>query len=179
MTDKERKQGKVGRPRKRMPHDVQLHVIVPRELHAALTEEALRVKLNLSDLVRACLRERAEQKARPRNDEAFERQVLRELRHLRRAVEESAFASQVAAETVAAHFQHSLASGPEPQTDAERRLHLERGERRWAGAVGAIREMLAVPGGEYLGHFVKAQPVRSEDFPHVPDDVLAQIRDNG
>jgi len=173
--DEDPKHGKVGRPRKRRPGDVQLHVHIPAELHAGLLAAASRAKLNLSDLVRNCLREHAQQGVCARNAEAFERQVLRELRHLRRAVDESSFASQVTAETAAAHFQHSLASSPEPQTEAEKRLHLDRGARRWNGAIGAIREMLSAPGGEYLSRFAKAQPVRAEDFPRVPEDVLAKL----
>lgn len=161
--------------RKRPTRGVQMHVDVPAELHSALLTEAARAKLSLSDLVRLVLRERIEQGGKARRDEAFERQVLRELRLLRRVMEEGTFAAQVAAETAAAHFQHSLTSNPEPQSDQEKRQQLERGERRWNGAIAVIREMLASPGGEYRSLFSKDQTVRSDDFPEVPDDVLAKL----
>jgi hypothetical protein len=175
LIEEEGARGKVGRPRKRTG-GVQLHVDVPAELHSALLEEASRSKLNLSDLVRQALRDRVEHGAKARNDEAFERQVLRELRQMRRVMEEGTFATQVAAETSAAHFQHVLASSPEPQSEQEKRQHLERGERRWNGAIEAIREMLAAPGGEYLSQFARAQPMRGDDFPEVPAEVLEKLR---
>jgi leucyl aminopeptidase (aminopeptidase T) len=151
-------------------------VDVPQELHQRLLEEATRAGLTVSDLVRAAIKTRLAQNgnsAGAANFEQLDRTILRELRKLRFAAEEGAFAARVAAETVAAHFQHTLATSPEAGSDKEKDEQLARGQRRWQKVISAVREMLQQ--GEYLHNFAKARPVGADDFPAVPAEVLAKL----